>query len=996
MCGGHEERCNGDSGCCFVAAPPNKFTKSNRKGIDQRFRDYLVRTNIDVLVIGIFLACYHAGAVYAESTEGAEEGHNSKEEHNEQSEEEVFMEENREKYALLFPWFAEIIGVFVYYFLSRYAHAIPYTAIMFIIGACIGISVKRVDYNAITFSASTWIGIEGEVILLVFLPGLLFLDSYNINVYLFSSSFWQLMTFAFPMVLAGTALTACVGFYIFDYGWSFDLCMTFGAILAATDPVAVAVLLNELGAPPRLKMHVSGESLMNDGSAVVFYHIFSLRFLYEIGIPGVGEDVGWGEGFMLFFRLSLGGACIGVAFGVGLLIILFNLNRRLSGEDSVVQVVATITTAYLVFFTSEILAECSGIIAVLFCGVTVKAFGETLYNDSHLSHHFWEITEYLLNTLLFALGGCVWGDIISASPYKDGTVVLFSGKDWGYLFALYIFLMIIRFFLVFSFYPITARLGIGTNWQEAVFMSYGGLRGAVGIALALSLHAEVDHYTSAEEISEETRLEFREYTAKVFGMVGGIAFLTLIINAPTCGPLLKALGLVTPTETHKKVLENYHQHMIQFTLKEYVALLTEKRFQNVDFTVIKDHIPFLRDTTYAQLMAAVSKHKCASPSSGYVKPNLKHVIPYLYQPLENNIGVEDGYDDGGPPSPRPFRRTELMKNRRASVRDIRLSTGNRQTVFDLKARYDEKDVQEERLMFIKILRSAYFRLIEHGELESRGFIVHSLAQSLEYVEDAASRGLPLADWNALEVASDSWARPAESMMHKVFNLKQRIRRKKYRIDLDLDFFLINLKVRQILLFTQAHQWARKIFKQEFSKGNGCLTAAEKIVMDESDGQVEMAVGTLSKFDEMDVAMVKSHYVCQILLNRAAYYFKKLKKHGLMTEREAGEILEEIEENIYDLLECRKTEHTDEMSTAHKMHRLESMPRGMLKSLNLLDVVSKDNLDGDHDANSPKKEGETVSGLHLTREEKEELDLRESHVIISEREIEELQNAEMPL
>ena len=67
------------------------------------------------------------------------------------------------------------------------------------------------------------------------------------------------------------------------------------------------------------QIHVSGESLMNDGSAVVFYNIFSLRFLYEMNIPGVGKDVDWAEGFRMFFRLSLGGACIGVAFGVGLL-----------------------------------------------------------------------------------------------------------------------------------------------------------------------------------------------------------------------------------------------------------------------------------------------------------------------------------------------------------------------------------------------------------------------------------------------------------------------------------------------------------------------------------------------------------------------------------------------------------------------------------------------------------------------------------------------------
>ena len=143
----------------------------------------------------------------------------------------------------------------MYYFLSRFVHHLPYTAVMFIIGAFIGLAAEHKTHEGpIETSAASWIEIEGEVILLVFLPGLLYLDSYNIDIHLFFKSFWQLVTFAFPMVLGGTALTACVAYYIFPYGWSFDLSMTFGAILSATDPVAVAVLLNELGAPPRLKV----------------------------------------------------------------------------------------------------------------------------------------------------------------------------------------------------------------------------------------------------------------------------------------------------------------------------------------------------------------------------------------------------------------------------------------------------------------------------------------------------------------------------------------------------------------------------------------------------------------------------------------------------------------------------------------------------------------------------------------------------------------------
>ena len=84
----------------------------------------------------------------------------------------------------------------------------------------------------------------------------------------------------------------------------------------------------------------------------------------------------------------------------------------------------------------------------------------------------------------------------------------------------------------------------------------------------------------------------------------------------------------------------------------------------------------------------------------YRSPNLQNVIPYLYQPPDSSTDVKDDtddVDDTKPSSQRPFRRSELSKSRRASVRDIRKSQGNRATVFDLRATYDEKDVQEVRL-----------------------------------------------------------------------------------------------------------------------------------------------------------------------------------------------------------------------------------------------------------------------------------------------------------
>ena len=199
-----------------------------------------------------------------------------------------------------------------------------------------------------------WTQIDAEVLLLVFLPGLIFKDAMGLNVHLFQKAFFQCLVFAFPLVLLGTFLTACVAKYIFPYDWSWNLALTFGSILSATDPVAVAALLEEVGAPPRLKVHIGGEALMNDGAAIVFFTIFANRYFYELGEEGVGENVGWARGFELFFQMSLGGVAIGIAFGLGILYILYILDRRFSREENVVEVTATAALAYLGYYVAEV------------------------------------------------------------------------------------------------------------------------------------------------------------------------------------------------------------------------------------------------------------------------------------------------------------------------------------------------------------------------------------------------------------------------------------------------------------------------------------------------------------------------------------------------------------------------------------------------------------------------------------------------------------------
>jgi NhaP-type Na+/H+ or K+/H+ antiporter len=184
----------------------------------------------------------------------------------------------------------------------------------------------------------------------------------------------------------------------------FTLSANLVVLLAGTDPVAVSGLLNALGAPPRLSMHVSGESLLNDGSSVVLYQIFRALYFYEFELPNFGTDIGWGEGIKLFFQLAFGGAAIGVSFGFLSVLFIYLLNRRLSAEENTIQVVTTVCSAYLTYFVAEILCNSSGIIATLVGGLTIKVLGQTIINDYALTLHFWQVTGQLLTTLLFALG----------------------------------------------------------------------------------------------------------------------------------------------------------------------------------------------------------------------------------------------------------------------------------------------------------------------------------------------------------------------------------------------------------------------------------------------------------------------------------------------------------------------------------------------------------------------------------------------------------------
>jgi sodium/hydrogen exchanger 10/11 len=253
----------------------------------------------------------------------------------------------------------------------------------------------------------------------------------------------------------------------------------FGSILGATDPVAVVALLKDVGACPKLGTIMEGESLLNDGTAIVVFTLF--LSLSKGGVYTGGEVV------LLFLRVAIGGPIFGWLSGkltVVLIAQVFN--------DALIEITLTIAASYITFYVAEAWLGVSGVLALVALGL------ECNLNRAHISpevekflHGFWEMMAYLTNTVIFTLVGVV----IAERAFND-----VEPRDWFYLLSLYIGLTIIRGITIALLSPLLSRLGYGISWEKGIVVTWGGLRGAVGLSLALVVeHDEVLHHIVSPE-----------------------------------------------------------------------------------------------------------------------------------------------------------------------------------------------------------------------------------------------------------------------------------------------------------------------------------------------------------------------------------------------------------------------------------------------------------------------------------------------------------------
>lgn len=395
---------------------------------------------------------------------------------------------------------------------------IPYTVILVIIGLILGGAARNIPEMEVLLEFQ----LTPEIVLFLFLPALIFESAFNLNARQLLRDLPPVLVLAIPALLMSTGIIGVSLWLIL--GIDLGLAMLFGALISATDPVAVIALFKELGAPERLTILVEGESLLNDATAIVVFNI-----ILGLIISGTFAFSDVGLAVVEFLRVFLGGALIGFVIGFAISELFYRFFRGLS---------AFMIMSIVVAYTSFAIAEnhhihVSGVMAVVSSAITIGALWVTRISQSHthVVKETWEVISLISNSLLFLLVGL--------------SVDLVGLLESANLIAISVFFVLLaRAVSIYTLVPITIKRFSLPNvtMGERHIMWWGGLKGGLAIAIVLSIPMD---------------LPGRQL---LLDLTLGVVMFSLLFNAPTIRPLMRILGIDKLTDDELSELRHGLQH----------------------------------------------------------------------------------------------------------------------------------------------------------------------------------------------------------------------------------------------------------------------------------------------------------------------------------------------------------------------------------------------------------------------------------------------------
>ena len=478
----------------------------------------------------------------------------------------------------------------------------------------------------------------------------------------------------------------------------------------------------------------------------------------------------------------------------------------------------------------------------------------------------WQMVEFAGNTVIFVLAGAVMGKISVAHWAEDSDVLGWS--DTGYLVLLWLLSNMTRLLMLWLLSPALRRLGDGVEPKELLVMGWGGLRGAVGLALALSLQN-----SPAVEHKLGVRIVFH---------VGGMAFLTLAVNGTTVAPLLRYLGMTAPSESSERLFELMEHHVKGRMRDEY-----RKRTQAHGHGGSgggggsgDDEGPYARHSQ-AAVEGAISALLVVSPTvhgrvlcgggPNHASENVceRPVLEHSMSPSERHLVRELGGDADD----------MVMKSWSTCAKGEQLL--------------------DMRRMFLRSVRAAYWEMVEENVLPKRARAVRCLMSSIDWaMDDVAER---IADWEHVVGSCGGDLAPAKRRIRTLARFVPGGTRLERALHTQLaelyqqEFYLCTCFIRG---HNHAQTWMAESFGENGAFAFGDASYGQLVIkcVKESYAQTALAKKALAQLDELTRRSSESKQLAAELLATQRSVADGLRRRGLVDAKGAQRLLERVEED----------------------------------------------------------------------------------------------------
>jgi CPA1 family monovalent cation:H+ antiporter len=394
---------------------------------------------------------------------------------------------------------------------------IPYTVGLVLIGL------------ALSLLSPTVILISSQIILALLVPPLIFEAAFHLRWEDLKRDFWLILLLAIPGVILTTLFVG--GVVAWGTGLSIQAALVLGALISATDPVAVVALFRRLGVPRRLQVLLEGESLFNDGTAIVMFNLMT-----AIALAGQFNFVTSVRDFM---TVAGGGVLIGIALG---LLVSQTIARI---RDPLVETTLTSVLAFGSYLAAEYF-HVSGVLAVVAAGITNGNVGPSGMSATTrlVVFNFWEYAAFIANSFVFLLIGLTFDlNVMTAN---------WPAIIWAILAALAARAVSIY---GFSFWG----REIHAKWKHILF--WGGLRGAITLALALSL-PETGPLGSVRGTLQ--------------AMAFGVVLFTLLVQGSSTNWLIKNLKLIQRSQYQEEYELRHARYVAGRAAHDYLRRMTQR------------------------------------------------------------------------------------------------------------------------------------------------------------------------------------------------------------------------------------------------------------------------------------------------------------------------------------------------------------------------------------------------------------------------------------